>query len=121
RLRVTPERFNAELRIIIFVGGRPYRQFKVRLRVISGNNIDGENTSAAITCELIHIPGKYAALQSPHEWQTPGGLVNLTVFGAGKAYASGNTPQCPLGTVFDWIGAIALLDPIMTNLRGRAE
>jgi hypothetical protein len=121
QLRVTPELFFAELRIIIFASGRPYRQFKVRLKVISSDMIDGEKTSAAITGELIHIPGKYAALQPPHEWQTPDGVINITVFGAGQAYANGITPEGPLATIFAWKGAIALLDPIIRNLRGRTE
>ena len=112
QFRLTPQSAKAKLQILIFIGGKLYRELEVSLESEAYIVKDDPLTRAAET-----------DLQTGNEWTTPPGVLTMRVWKTAKAVISGfSGVQCfPEGQEISIGTAKSELSKVVDSLRAAAE
>lgn len=127
RLGIVPRQADgARLNVLLDVGGDPWRELFVGLRVAqrAAEPVPGDIPAVQVVDEAILAPADQLGLHPPHEWQTPQGALTLRVRGS-RVEVTG--PVFDGGVIHDiedespWGGSPANVGTLITALRATAE
>lgn len=127
QLALTPRNADdAEINIFIFVRNTLYRQFKIELNVAAAaaappsSPPEEKKIPLKISSEVIYMPAAHAGLYSPHEWQTPPGMLTLSVEGQ-HVTVSGETDGGEITTKVNWMANDRQIVGRIKSVRASAE
>ena len=126
QLRITPlSAADPNLHVFIYARKEIYRQFTLQLTATSGAPLPKATIHAeAVTIrnDLAHCPSGHLNLRTTHEWTTPPGELNVSVFsGTGIAHAKGDVGLNSINEVTQWYGQADQVSGPITNVRASAE
>jgi hypothetical protein len=124
QIPITPQVWgSAELTVLIFSrsGGELYRQFQVTLPVgTKAPGLGSPEGAGLIDNDLVRCPASQLDLDTTHEWTTPPGELNISVFGP-MAYVRGDAGSQWVDKAVLWPAAQAKVAGPIDNVLGDAE